>query len=144
MRQGNAPVYYVRVLLLLRNILTRTTKVMSVNKLGKMCDVMWTVSKIVKNTIIPSFVSVIRQYSVKNFYKCIKTTLNVSRINMFNQKLQNWKNYIFLGMFSIYFVVKKFILIFRVRCLSLKNGQMCHQNSLSNVSWKILLFFFFL
>ncbi len=38
-RQGDAPAYYLRVILLIRNILTRITEVMSVNKLGKMCDV---------------------------------------------------------------------------------------------------------
>ncbi len=45
---GDAPVYYLHVILLIRNILTRTTEVMSMNKLGKMCDVMGTPSRIVK------------------------------------------------------------------------------------------------
>ncbi len=90
-RLGDAPVYYLLVILLLWNILTRTTEVMSVNKLGKMCDLMWMVSRIVKKHNH----SVVRQYSVKNSHKCIKTILKVSQINMFNQKLQNWKKKFF-------------------------------------------------
>ncbi len=39
-RQGDAPMYYPSVILLIWNILTRTIEVMSVNKLGRMCDVM--------------------------------------------------------------------------------------------------------
>ncbi len=50
--QGDAPVYYLRVILLIWNILTRTIEVMSMNKRGKMCDVMWMASRIVKKTII--------------------------------------------------------------------------------------------
>ncbi len=38
-RQGDAPVYYLHDILLIWNILTRTTEVTSVNKLGEMCDV---------------------------------------------------------------------------------------------------------
>ncbi len=38
--QGDAPVYYLHVIILIWNILARTTEVMSMNKLGKMCDVM--------------------------------------------------------------------------------------------------------
>ncbi len=34
-RQGDAPGYFLHVILLIWNILTRTTKVMSMNKLGK-------------------------------------------------------------------------------------------------------------
>ncbi len=33
--------------------------------------------------------SIVRQYSVKNSRKCIKTILKVSQNNMFNKKLQN-------------------------------------------------------
>ncbi len=39
-RQGDAPVYYLHVILLIWNILTHTTEVMDMNKLEKMCDVM--------------------------------------------------------------------------------------------------------
>ncbi len=39
-RQGDEPWYYLHVMLLIWNILTRTTEVMSMNKLGKICDVM--------------------------------------------------------------------------------------------------------
>ncbi len=39
-RQGDAPVYYLHVILPIWNILTRTTEVMIMNKLGKVCDVM--------------------------------------------------------------------------------------------------------
>ncbi len=53
--------------------------------------------------------SVVLQYSVKNSHKCINTTPKVSRINMFNQKLQNWKKFCFFGIFSAYFGVKKVI-----------------------------------
>ncbi len=95
--RGDAPVYYLRVILLIWNILTRITEVMSVNKLRKMCDVMRMVSRIVKNNHY-----VVHQYSVKKSRKCIKTILKVSRINMFNQKLQNCKTiFAFLGIFSI-------------------------------------------
>ncbi len=47
-RQGDAPGYFLHVILLIWNILTCTTKVMSTNKLGKICDVMRMASKIVK------------------------------------------------------------------------------------------------
>ncbi len=40
MRHGDAPVYYLHVVLLIWNILTHTTKVMSMNKPGRMSDVM--------------------------------------------------------------------------------------------------------
>ncbi len=36
--QENAAVYYPSVILQIWNILTRTTEVMCVNKLGRMCD----------------------------------------------------------------------------------------------------------
>ncbi len=39
-RQADAPEYFLRVILLIWNILTRITKVTSMNKLGKICDVM--------------------------------------------------------------------------------------------------------
>ncbi len=38
--QGDAPMYYASVIVLIWNILTLTIEVMSVNKLGRMCDVM--------------------------------------------------------------------------------------------------------
>ncbi len=41
------------------DILTRITEVISMNKLGKICDIMWMVSTIVKKTIIPSIVSIL-------------------------------------------------------------------------------------
>ncbi len=37
-RQGDVLVYYLHITLLLWNILTRTTEVISVNELGKMCE----------------------------------------------------------------------------------------------------------
>ncbi len=40
MHHGDASVYYPHVIFLIRNLLTHTTDVMSVSKLGKMCDVM--------------------------------------------------------------------------------------------------------
>ncbi len=39
-RLGDAPVYYLHVILLIWNILTRTIELISINKLGKICDVM--------------------------------------------------------------------------------------------------------
>ncbi len=45
---GNAPVYYLHVILLIWNISTRTIEVMCMNKPGKMYDVMWMASWIVK------------------------------------------------------------------------------------------------
>ncbi len=47
-RLEDASVYCLHVILLIWNILTRTAEVMSVNKLGKICDVMETESRIVK------------------------------------------------------------------------------------------------
>ncbi len=72
------------VILLSWNILTRTTEVMSENKLGKMCDVMWMVSRIVKNTIILSFVSIRWKILInvfKQFWKCPEWTCLI----------KNWK-----------------------------------------------------
>ncbi len=37
--QGDAAAYYLHVILPIWNILTRVTEVMSMNELGKMCDV---------------------------------------------------------------------------------------------------------
>ncbi len=91
-RQGDALVYYLLVILLLWNILTHTTEVMSVNKLGKMCEVMWMASRIVKNSIILSFVSI--------WWKILTNVLKwswMSKINMFNQKLPNWKKNCLFG-----------------------------------------------
>ncbi len=62
--QGNAPVYYLRVNLLIWNILTCTIKVMNVNKLGKVYDVMW--------TFIPSFVSIRWKILVNVLKQCWK------------------------------------------------------------------------
>ncbi len=92
-RQGDALVYYLCVFLLTWNILTHTNKVMSMNKLGKMCDVMWMVSEIVKNNR-----SIGRRYLVKNSHKCIKIILKMPPINMFYQNLQ--KNFTFSGIFD--------------------------------------------
>ncbi len=47
-RQGDAPVYYPSVILLIWNILTYITEVMSANNLGRMCDVMKLASMIVR------------------------------------------------------------------------------------------------
>ncbi len=50
MRQGDAPIYYLCVILLIWNILTRTTEVMECEPtMGKCGDVMWMASRIVKN-----------------------------------------------------------------------------------------------
>ncbi len=78
-RQGDAPGYYPSVILLIWNILTRTTEVMCVNKLGRMCDVMWMMSRIVRKQ---SFCRL--SVFMKNSRKCIKTILKVSLINIFN------------------------------------------------------------
>ncbi len=85
-RQGDAWVYYLRVILMKWNILTCAFEVMGLNKLGKMCDVMWMVSRIVKKKKL--FHPVVHQYWVKNSSKCIETILKLSQINIFNQKLQ--------------------------------------------------------
>ncbi len=90
MHQGDAPVYYLHVILLIWNILTRTTEVVSLDKLGKMCDVMWMASRIVKKNNH----SVVRPYSVKNSRKCSKTMPKVSPINMFYQNLQIAKKFL--------------------------------------------------
>ncbi len=102
---GYTPLYYLHVILLTCNILRHTSEIICTNKLGKMCDVMRMASRIVKKQ---SFV--VRQYSVKNSCKFIKTIPTMSLINMFNQQVQNWqKNLAFLGIFSIWFMVKKVI-----------------------------------
>ncbi len=51
-RLGDAPVYYLHVIFLIWNILTRITEVMSMNNVAKMCNVMRMASWIVKK---PSF-----------------------------------------------------------------------------------------
>ncbi len=96
--QGDAPVYYLHVILLTWNILTSTTEVMSMNKLERMCDVMWMASRIVKKNNH----SVVRHCSIKNSRKCIKTIPKVSLINIFNQKLWNCQKIVsFLGILRI-------------------------------------------
>ncbi len=45
---GDAPVYYLHVILLIWNILISTTEAMSMNKLRKMCDVIQMASRNVK------------------------------------------------------------------------------------------------
>ncbi len=50
--QGDAPGYYLHVILLIWNILTGTSEVMSVNKLEKIRDVMRMASRNVKKQSI--------------------------------------------------------------------------------------------
>ncbi len=93
-------------------------------------------SKTVKNSH-----SVICQYLVENSCKCTTTILKVSQIKTFNQKWQNCKEKGFFGNIQDLICGKKSYINFGARrFLSLKNGQMCHQNSFSKFSQKILFF----
>ncbi len=96
-RQGDVPVYYLRITFVMWSVLTRTVEVMGVNEPGKMCDVMRMVARIVKKK---NNCSIIRQYLTKNSCKCIEKILKVCQIKMFNQKLQK-KIYFFSEIFGV-------------------------------------------
>ncbi len=86
--QEYAPVYYPCVILLILNILTPATEVMSVIKLGKRCDGMYMALSIVKKKkIILSFVSIWWKILVnlfKQFRKCSELTCLIKNGKMFS------------------------------------------------------------